>query len=261
MDDLDVRSALTEYVTGAEPPIGLTEDGVLAAGRRSRRRRLSAGIAGAALAVVAILGATFMVIAPPRPDEPVAGDDCGTKFSGETAQQVLTRLSCVVGAAVRSRLAPGVRIERITIPGEVPPADPFLLQSLRAGETDGAPMLYFLGVRVSDERGTGAVYVRISPPPGYGMANCGARDLPKSDSCAKRQIAEGDLMELASRNDEGLITQTTRLYRSSVTITVITNNTGVLDSGEGAALPVQRAEPTLTPAQLQEIAVNPGLVP
>ncbi|GAB3730979.1 hypothetical protein GCM10027598_53580 [Amycolatopsis oliviviridis] len=261
MDDLDVRSALTEYVTEAEPPIGLTEDGVLAAGRRSRRRRLSAGIAGAALAVVAILGAAFMVIAPPRSDEPVAGDHCGTKTSDETEQQVRTRLSCVVSAAVRSRLAPGVRIERITIPGETPPADPFLLNFIRAGETEGAPMFYFLGVRVSDERGTGAVYVRIGPPPGYGMANCAARDLPKSDACSQRQIAEGGLIELGSQNHAGLTTHTTRLYRPSATITISTNNSGALDSGEGADLPVQRAEPTLTSAQLQEIAVNPGLVP
>lgn len=31
MEDQDVRSALKEYVTEAEPPVGLTGDGVLAA--------------------------------------------------------------------------------------------------------------------------------------------------------------------------------------------------------------------------------------
>ncbi|WP_181773259.1 hypothetical protein [Amycolatopsis pittospori] len=260
MDDLDVRSALTEYVTEAEPPIGLTEQGVLAAGRRSRRRRLSAGITGAALAVVAALGVTFAVIAP-QPDGPVAGDRCGTKSPGETAQQVITRMSCTVGAAVRSRLAPGVRIERLTLPEEIPPSDPFLLYSKQFPETAAASTFYFLGVRVSDDRGAGSVYVRISPPLGYGMASCEAENIPKADSCTSRRIAEGILLELTSRTPEGLIVHTTMLSGPTATITLISNNSGVLDTGDGFRPPVQSAEPPLSGPQLQDIAVRPGLVP
>ncbi|MEV6906562.1 hypothetical protein [Amycolatopsis sp. NPDC051071] len=260
MDDLDVRSALTEYVTEAEPPIGLTEEGILAAGRRSRRRRLSAGIAGAALAVVAALGVTFAIVAPQR-DEPVAGDRCGTKSSGETAQQVIARLSCAVGTAVRSRLASGMRIERITLPGEIPPADPFQVYSTRLDEVSGAPTFYYLGVRVSDDRGTGSVYLRIYAALGYGMASCEAKNFPKADSCSSRRIAEGTLRELTSRTGEGLIVRTTMLSTPTTTITLISNNSGVMDYGDGARLPAQSAEPPLSGPQLQDIATTPGLVP
>ncbi len=260
MDDLDVRSALTEYVTEAEPPIGLTEEDVLAAGRRSRRRRLSAGIAGAALAVVAALGVTFAIVAPQRA-EPVAGDPCGTKPPGETAQQVLARLSCAIGTAVRARLASGVRIERITLPDEIPPPDPFQVYSTRLDEVGGTPTFYYLGVRVSDDRGTGSVYLRISSPLGYGRASCEAADVPKTDDCSSRRIAEGTLRELTSRTGEGLIVRTTLLSTPTATITLITNNSGVMDTGDGARLPVQSPEPPLSGPQLQDIATTPGLVP
>ncbi|MBB5856158.1 hypothetical protein ACFQ05_25105 [Amycolatopsis umgeniensis] len=268
MDDLDVRSALTEYVTEAEPPIRLTGRDVLAAGRRSQRRRLSAGVTGAALAVVAILGVTSLMTAPPQqpqtppqPAQPVEVDRCGTRAADETAQQVLTRLSCVVGTAVRSRVTPGARIEKLTLPGEIPPSDPFLLTAKRYEEEEGSPLLYYLDVRVSDDRGAGSLHVRVLPPVYDGLKSCEDPTIPKTASCSVRQTAEGVLLELTTRNEEGLIVRTAHLKTPTGTIYLITNNTGAVETGDGVHLPVERAEPPLTATQLQEIAATPGLVP
>ncbi|WP_414940565.1 hypothetical protein [Amycolatopsis sp. cmx-11-51] len=267
MDDLDVRSVLTKYVTEAEPPIGLTGDRVLAAGRRSRRRRLAAaGIAGAAFAVVAILGATSVMTTPsppppPRPADPVPGARCGTRTSDETAQQLLTRLSCIVDTSVRSRVAPGARIERLTLPDEIPPPDPFLLTAKRVEEEGTVSTLYYLDVRVSDDRGAGSVLVRILPPIYNWETSCEDATIPKTASCSTRQIADGVLRETTNRNEAGLIVRTTELTMPTGVIYLSSTNTGVVESGDGIHLPVERAEPPLTSKQLEEIATMPGLVP
>lgn len=267
MDDLDVRSALTEYVTETEPPIGLTREDVLAAGRRSRRRRLSAaGIAGAAFAVVAILGATSVMTTPsqpppPQPAKPVPGDRCGTRTPGENAQQLLTRLSCTIDVAVRSRVTPGARIDRLTLPGEVPPPDPFLLKARQIEEEGTVSTHYYLDVRVSDDRGAGSVLVRVLPPAYNGERSCEDATIPKTASCSTRRIAEGFLRETTDRNEEGLIFRTILLTMPTGTIYLITSNTGVVESGDGIHLPVERTEPPLTSKQLEEIATMPGLVP
>lgn len=265
MDDLDVRSALTEYVTESEPQIWLTGDSVLAAGRRSRRRRLSAaGIAGAAFAVVAILGATSVMTTPsppPQPAKPVPGDRCGTRTPGETAQQVLTRLSCTVDTSVRSRVTPGARIDRLTLPDEIPPSDPFLLTAKQVEEQGTVSTHYYLEVRVSDDRGAGSVLVRILSPAYNAVPSCEDATIPQRASCSSRQIAQGVLRETTDRNEEGLIFRTTQLTMPTGTIYLITSNTGVVESGDGIYLPVERTEPPLTSKQLEEIATMPGLVP
>ncbi|SEP52623.1 RNA polymerase sigma factor [Amycolatopsis saalfeldensis] len=69
-------------------------------------------------------------------------------------EPVRTRLACVIGDAVRSRLSSSAKIERLTIPGETPSADPFL----PAATGDST---YQLGVRVTDQHGAGAVYVQL----------------------------------------------------------------------------------------------------
>jgi hypothetical protein len=61
MQETTVREALRAYVSVDEPPLGLTSDGVLAAGRRSRRNRRLAGVAVAGLAT-ALLAAGAVVV-------------------------------------------------------------------------------------------------------------------------------------------------------------------------------------------------------
>ncbi|OXM52076.1 hypothetical protein [Amycolatopsis alba] len=268
MDDLDVRSALTEYVTEGEPPIGLTGEDVLAAGRRSRRRRLSAGVAGAAFTVVAILGVTFAVTAPQpppppplQPAEPVAGDHCETRRPGETEEQVITRLSCVVGTAVRSRVASGARIENLPPLGASPPSDPFRLTAKRNEENGEVGTTYYVNVRVSDGRGAGSIHISVVPPIYHLMTSCDDLTVPKTASCSTHRLPGGPLRETADRNAEGLIVLTARISRPAGIIEVTAENTGVVATGDGVYRPAQRAEPPLTPVQLQEIVADPGLVP
>jgi len=268
MDDLDVRSALAEYVTETEPPLGLTGDDVLTAGRRSRRHRLSAaGIASAAFAVVAILGVASLLTtpvpppSPPQPAKPVPVARCGERVTGETTQQVVARLTCVIGTAVRARVAPEAQIENLPQPGATPPSDPFHLTAKRTEENGEVGTVYYMDVRVSDDRGAGSVHFRVIPPFVHLMTSCDDRTIPKTASCSAHQLSEGPLRETADRNAEGMVVLTTLIRTSAGTIYIAAENTGVVATGDGVHRPVQRAEPPLTSAQLQEIVTMPGLAP
>jgi hypothetical protein len=251
MEDLDVRSALTAYVTEDEPPIGLDGDVILAKGRRSRRNRLLAASAGV-LVVLLALGAA--VIALPRQGE-IAGRSCPSASAGETREQIVDRLSCVVGDAVRSMLPSGARIERLTIPGETPPADPF---HLVADPVGAAPQeaLFHMGVRVTDERGTGAVYFLGLPSGASSMARCGGAD-PDRASCDVEQLKEGGL-RTGIAHVNGVLSYHASLTSPTMNLEFWSNNSGVLEQKD-VRLPVQRPEPTLNAAQVRGLALTPGL--
>ncbi|MEU5259187.1 hypothetical protein [Amycolatopsis sp. NPDC021455] len=242
----DVRSALTAYVTEGEPPIGLSGENVLAAARLSRRRYLLTG-AVAVLVVVLALGLAVVVL-PHRAE--VASRPCPT--ASDTRAALVDRLSCLVGRAVRSLLPSDAQISRLTIPGETPPDDPFRLIADPAGDAP-ADALFHMGVRVTDARGTGSVYVLILPGGGGGPP-CGD---PEEISCRTEPTAQG-FMWLATLRTGDVVTHRVGLATLNAHVQFWSNNSGVLQQ-MGVHLPKQRPEPTLTLDQVRQLALTPGL--
>ncbi|NBH09820.1 hypothetical protein [Amycolatopsis sp. SID8362] len=242
----EVRSLLAAYVTEGEPPLGLSGDAVLAAARASRRRHLLTGAAALAVAVLAL--ALAVVVLPHRGQ--VADVPCPT--ASDTREALVDRLSCVVGRAVRALLPADARITRLTIPGETPPADPFHLIADPAGDAP-REALFHMGVRVTDAAGSGSVYV-LMVPGNAGGPPCGEVG---EVSCRSEQTSVGGLMISTLRAGDVV---THRVTRSGVGYLVQfwSNNSGVL-AQSGVRLPGQRPEPTLTEAQVRQLALTPGL--
>ncbi|WP_290058066.1 hypothetical protein [Amycolatopsis solani] len=242
----DVRSLLTAYVTEDEPPIGLSGDAVLSAARASRRRHLLTG--AAALAVVLLALVLTVVVLPHRGQ--VADVPCPT--ASDTREALTDRLSCVVGRAIRALVSPDARITRLTIPGETPPSDPFHLIADPAGDAP-RDALFHLGVRVTDAQGSGSVYVLMLPG-GFGGPACGEAG---EVSCRTERTPQGELWRSTLRSGEVL---THRVSRAGpgVMVQFWSNNSGVLERS-GVRLPGQRPDPTLTEAQVRQLALTPGL--
>lgn len=244
----DIRSALTAYVTEDEPPIGLSGEAVLAAARSSRRRYLLTG--AAALAVVVLALGLAVVVLPDRGD--VASRPCPS--ASDTRSALVDRLSCVIGNAVRSFLAPDARISRLTIPGETPPADPF---HLIADPADGdAPQdaLFHMGVRVTDDRGTGSVSVLIVPSSNSGGPPC---EEPEEILCRTEPTPQG-LLWLSTLRSGDVMTHRVALAAPDAVVQFSSNNSGVPERA-GVRPPKQREEPVLTLAQVRQLALTPGL--
>ncbi|MDQ7809284.1 hypothetical protein Q5425_36635 [Amycolatopsis sp. A133] len=212
----EVRSLLTAYVTEDEPPIGLSGAAVLAAARRSRRQHLLTAVVAVAV-IVPALGLAVVVL--PRRGE-VANAPCPA--ASDTRAALVDRLSCVVGRAVRSLLPPDAQITRLTIPGETPPADPFHLIADPAGDAPRDALVH-MGVRVTDSRGSGSVYLLIVPSRNSGGPPCEER---------------GEILCRTEPAPQGLLWLST------------------LRSGD---MPRQRPEPTLTLEQVRQPALTPGL--
>jgi hypothetical protein len=244
----DVRTALTAYVTEGEPPLGLSGDAVLSAARLSRRRHLLTG-AVAALVVVLALGLAVVVL-PNRGS--VAGPTCPTASDTRTA--IVDRLSCLIGNAVRSMLDLRAQISRLTIPGETPPADPFHLIADPAGDAP-REALFHLGVRVTDARGSGSVYVLILPTGNAGGPPCGGT--PEEVVCRSEPTPQGQLW-LSTLRSGDVVTHRVALAAPDVFVQFSSNNSGVL-AQKDVRLPAQRPEPTLTLAQVRQLALTPGL--
>jgi hypothetical protein len=252
MEDLDVRSALSSYVTEDEPPIGLSGAAVLAAGRRSRRRRLVAATGGAVVVLVAAV--TLAVSGPGRQaPPPTAGTACAVKSTGATPSEIRTRLACVIGDAVRSRLSPSAKIERLTIPGETAPTDPFL--PAVTGDS-----MYQLGVRVTDQHGAGAVYVQLIAVDGLSVPRCTEVTPPNPDGCWVSQLSQGALQTVTYRRG-GLVTYEARLSAPGWLAVVTTNNSGVLRHDPAGAVAVQSPLPPLTAEQTADVVLTRGLIP
>ncbi|MFI9454499.1 hypothetical protein [Amycolatopsis sp. NPDC052450] len=228
MEDQDVRSALKEYVTVAEPPIGLTGDGVLTAGRRSRRRRLTTVIAAVALAAAGFPVGTAIIALPDR-NEPAATSPCAKKSPEETSEAAKTRLSCVIEAAVRAR---------VTLGSDTP----FELKAVPLGKTNAYHLVY----PVRD----GTMSVTLHPNNGTllstGMA-CQDVD-PVSTTCSASLIDGGTLVETTAKENGGRLTYGATYQTEAAIVEVFT---------EGG----KSARPPLSEVQVREIALTPGLVP
>lgn len=245
----DVRSALTAYVTEGEPPIGLSGPEVLSAARRSRRQHLRTGVVAI---VVVVLALGLAVVALPHRD-PVAVPACPT--ATDTRAAIVDRLSCVVGNAVRSLLPADARVERLTMPGETPPADPFHLIADPMGDAP-REALFHLGVRVTDARGAGSVYVLMLPAGASGTPRCG-RAATAEIRCGVEQLPEGGLM-LTTDRASGALSFRAALSAPWGYLQVWSNNSGVLEQKD-VRLPEQRPEPVLTAAQVRQLALTPEL--
>ncbi|MEV6831750.1 hypothetical protein [Amycolatopsis sp. NPDC051102] len=243
----EIRSLLTAYVTEDEPPIGLSGEAVLSAARLARRRHLLTG--AVALAVVVLALGLAVVVLPNR--HPTASSPCPPASPGESRSALVDRLSCVVGRAVRWLLPSDAAITRLTIPGETPPPDPFHLIADAIGE---APQqaLFHMGVRVTDARGSGSVYVLIVP--GTMGPPCGE---PGEIQCRTEQTPQGVLRLSTVRTGEVVKNQAT-LAGPDVLVQFWSNNSGVLER-TGVSVPKQRPEPTLTLEDVRELALTPGL--
>ncbi|UOX86235.1 hypothetical protein MUY14_31365 [Amycolatopsis sp. FBCC-B4732] len=242
----DVRSVLTAYVTEDEPPIGLSGEAVLAAARAARRRHLLTG--AAALAVVVLALGLAVVVLPHRGS--VANVPCPT--ASDTREALVDRLSCVVGRAIRALVSPDAQITRLTIPGETPPEDPFHLIADAAGEAP-REALFHMGVRVTDAEGSGSVYVLMLPGSSGGPP-CGA---PEELSCRTEPTPQG-LMWLSTLRSGDVVTHRVARAGPDAQVQFWSNNSGVLERS-GVRLPEQRPEPTLTAAQVRQLALTPGL--
>jgi hypothetical protein len=250
MEDADVRSALTAYVTEDEPPVGLEGDRVLELARLSRRRQL---LTGAVAAVVVLLALGLALVVLPRQGE-VAGPACPAASPGETRAQIADRLSCVVGNAVRSMLAPGVQVSRLTMAGETPPSDVYHLVADPAGDTP-RDAIFHLGVRVTDGRGSGSVSVMLLPTPNSVTPRCAPE--PVLVSCSVEQLPEGALQTTTSQA-AGVLTYRAALSAPGVYLQFWSTNSGVLEQRDGEVL-AQRPEPVLTAAQVRDLVLTPGL--
>ncbi|MEV4055918.1 hypothetical protein AB0J55_32320 [Amycolatopsis sp. NPDC049688] len=243
----EIRSLLTAYVTEGEPPIGLSGEGILSAARLARRRQLLTG--AAALAVVALALGLAVVVLPHRSG--VATAPCPT--ASDTRAALVDRLSCVVGRAVRRLLPPDAQITRLTIPGEVPPADPFRLIADPAGD-EPRDALFHMGVRVTDARGTGSVYVLMVPSRNSGGPPCNER----GEIVCRREPAPQGLLWLSTLRAGDTLTHRVALATPDAVVQFWSNDSGVLEQA-GVSLPKQRPEPALTLEQVRELALTPGL--
>ncbi|MDS0135050.1 MULTISPECIES: hypothetical protein [unclassified Amycolatopsis] len=242
----DVRTVLKAYVTEGEPPIGLSGEAVLAAARRARRQHLVTGAAAVCVVVLAL--ALAVVVLPHRAE--VASPPC--PGATDTRAALVERLSCLVGRAVRAMLPPEAQISRLTIPGETPPADPFHLIADPAGDAPGEA-LFHLGVRVTDARGTGSVYVLILPG-GGGGPKCGD---PDQIGCRTETTPRG-LLWLSTLRSGDVVTNRVGLAAPNAHVQFWSDNSGVLPR-TGVRLPKQRPEPTLTLDQVRQLTLTPGL--
>ena len=243
----DVRSALAAYVTEGEPPIGLTGDEVLAAARLSRRRYLLTG--AVALAVVALALGLAVVVLPHR--TPVASRPC--PVATDTRSELVDRLSCLIGNAVRSILPPDAQVTPLMAPGETPSSDPFHLIATPAGPAP-RDALFHMGVRVTDSRGTGSVYVVIVPSGNSGGPPC---EEPQEVVCRTEPTSQGVLW-LSTLVAGDTVTHRVALATPDVVVQFVSNNSGVQGRAD-LGLPKQRPEPTLTLDQVRQLALTPGL--
>ncbi|MEU3622241.1 hypothetical protein BS329_33440 [Amycolatopsis coloradensis] len=243
MEDQDVRSALQEHVSEAEPPIGLTGKGVLAAGRRSRRRRLTTAVAVAAVAAAGIPMGIVSVAYPDR-SEPAATSPCGEKSPEESPEAAKVRLSCLLERAIRAY---------------VTPADPLRLE---AYPTPGK-MLYLLSSDVGDR--TGSVFVELVTNDGTLLSAGTACEVqvPAPTTCSASLIRGGTLVESTTKKpgSPGFVFYQAAYRTEQAIVSITSSNSTEASTDERPDPPAQRELPPLSEAQLREIALTPGLVP
>jgi hypothetical protein len=261
MTDPQVRTALLEYVTAGEPPLGLTMDGVVRAGRRSRRiRRVLWGGGTFGLSAAIVLASSLLTGGSPVPTIPAPGSTAQVRApdaatceelrttpitANATDQERADRMSCYLLAAVPAAL-PGA-----SFADNPARKAPFLVAAPGSG---GMPDGLSATATVSTSEGDGLVIFEVgrSKPLTEGE---------KIGHCDKADCLVGPHGEHIEVFDFGADPAT---GAHGVTVYVYTANTLVL-AGAHNAPEIQNAAPTmpqppLTIAQLITLATDPGLV-
>ena len=271
MRETEVRHALKAYVSDGEPPMGLTADVVLAAGRRSRRARRVAGFAGAGLAV-ALAGAGVVVVsgggsfggefaaAAPCPDQP-GSRPSGTYAADRPLSPVLVRwaatsVTCYLHEEV-PRLLPAARYAQVA-GARAAPLTGFSL----GGEPPWGNRVDALAL-IRDADGTGdlTVTVRVVDQ---------AEATREKDSCLSEKDAQctiqggpaGETVLLGTERDPlppgSPRNFVVRVYRGHSEIYVQVSNSDQQPVHGGAPV-ATRPEPVLSADQTIRLALSPEL--
>lgn len=273
MQEADVKDALQAYVSDGEPAMGLTAEGVLTAGRRSRRNRRLAGFAGAGLA--AALVGTGVVVAyggggstgaqfaaadpcPIRPGARPAGAYSTSKaLTPELVEWAATSLTCHLTEEV-PRLLPNATFAQV--PGV--PAGPLAGFGHDGEQPPWGNRVDALAL-IRDAEGTGdlMVTVGVSDP----SAAAGEENSCRHDQAAKCTVEtgpNGEIVLLGTELDSVPADQPrnfiVRVYRGHSEIYVQVSNTDrqLTDSGGPERT---RPTPILTADQARELALSPEL--
>lgn len=261
-DDGDLRAALHGYVTGGEPPLGLTSSGAVTAGRRAARRRMTLQALGAAAAVVVtVVGAAQLVAHPAAPRPPVAATQqpqpssaapsersCTGLVTGPDADDDDRRLAitCYLTATLPGML-PGATLSQP--PGQAAPAGTLPLHAYPHSWAYG----FNADALVTDAAGVGLVFIVVEPrepanrPPD--KESCAA------PSCQRRTGPRGEVVGIYTKPEkDGTSTGTSVvLYSAGSTVSATAAN------HTPTTLMATRPAPPLTLDQLWQLATEPRL--
>ncbi|MFC6016251.1 hypothetical protein ACFP2T_08580 [Plantactinospora solaniradicis] len=275
MQETEVRELLQAYTTDAEPPMSLTSDAVLAAGRRSRRIRRLAGVTGAGLAVV-LVGAGVMVaprmIGPstttvaaapqcpsppgPRPPGVIAADQ---PLSDELADWAAASLTCYLSYAMPRMLpdaeylaAPGALagpLVGFSLPDRAPIRPPGGDQPWGGDRVDARAV-------IQDPEGTSDFYLTVGvASPAAGAVAAARCETTTHSACTVRPGPEGTTVitgtELEPLPAEHPRTFTALVYRGQTIVNVLISN----NDRQGPEPVATRPVPALTTEQIVELAL------
>jgi hypothetical protein len=285
MQDAFVREALLAYAAD-EPPMTLTSEGVLAAGRRSRRLRRVLAVAGSVAGLASLAGLFLFVPGPVLPAPPAgpswsgldtealctAADRPATPVTGlptsvrnesgynrpvptEPTDHAAARLSCYLMREI-PRLLPGAIFQ--SIPGAPPGLQPLQVHDDRPGglakPVDRSLPYYVSSAIVEDGNGVGTVGFGISPAGGSAAdaaADCGGT------TCAVRTGPHGEVITVSTlpaftlAGNAGSYFVTINIYMGQTLITASASNQDIREPSHGTgAPPAGRADLPLSVDQL-----------
>ncbi|MFC7533567.1 hypothetical protein [Actinoplanes sp. GCM10030250] len=267
MQETDVQKALQAYASAGEPVMGLTAEGILAAGRRSRRARRLAGFAGAGLAA-ALVGAGVVVVAgggspgtefaaagpcPVRPGARPPGVIAADQpLSPELVEWAATSLTCHLSEEL-PRMLPAARYARVP-GGEAGP----LIGFSHGGEPPWGNRVDALAL-IRDAEGTGDLMVSVGVVERAEAAR--AEESCREEKIAKCTVQEGpngETVLLGTEADntpaDSPLNFVVRVYRGQSEIYVQASNTD--RRAEGGGPEVTRPEPVLSAEQAVQLALT-----
>lgn len=254
----ELIEALREHVSD-EPPLQLTSADVLAAGRRSRRRRRLATVLGVVSAAM-VVGLVFSVPGPVAVDQPerppvasqppsearcaqLAGPPPEYLSRGEAAERVSCYLSERIGEYFPIQMT-------LIHNGARPGTEPLVAGTDPIGGEDGVAATAV----VRDPAGDGTLLLAVSRATSPGEADrvkpC---DLPMAKATC-RTGPHGEHIEIYETDGQGIQGWTVYVYSAGTRIIATALNYREGDPGDPT-----RYEPPLTVGQLIDLATAPAL--
>ncbi|MBF9127497.1 hypothetical protein I0C86_00580 [Plantactinospora sp. S1510] len=274
MQETEVRDLLQAYTADAEPPMRLSSEAVVAAGRRSRRVRRMAAVTGAGL--TAVLVAAGVMVAPqmtgpstttaaapecpsppgPRPPGVIAPDQ---PLSDELVDWAAASLTCYLSYAM-PRMLPDA--EFLAAPGALAgPLVGFSLPertSIRPPSADQPRDGDWVDAQavIQDPQGTSDFSLTVGvTSPAAGTAAAAQCEATTRFSCTIRPGPAGTTVmvstELGSLPAEHPRTFTARVYRGQTIVNVMISN----NDRQGPEPVATRPVPALTADQIVELAL------